>query len=98
MSEVLWIHPYCLSPENPVFRAYPGRPAIFVWDEEEIERESWTLKRLVFLRECLLELPVEIQQGNVERCVREFATRHRASTIVTVADPSPRIRDLIRRL
>jgi hypothetical protein len=98
VSEIIWIHPYCLSPQNPALRAYPGRPAVFVWDEEEIEREQWTLKRLVFLRECLAELPVEIRRGDVERTVRAFASEHRASTIVTVADPSPRIREQALRL
>lgn len=98
MSEVIWIHPYCLSPENPALRAYSGRPAVFVWDEEEIEREQWTLKRLVFIRECLDEMPVDIRYGDVARTVRDFAAAHRAQRIVTVADPSPRIRDLIRLL
>ena len=98
MSEIIWIHPYCLSPENPALRAYPGRPAVFVWDDEEIERDQWTLKRLVFIRECLAELPVEIRDGDVETTVRAFAAEHRAETIVTVADASPRIRDLVRRL
>jgi hypothetical protein len=98
VSEIVWIHPYCLSPENPAFRAYPGRPAVFVWDEEEIEGEQWTLKRLVFIRECLAEMPVAIRDGDVETTVRAFAAECGAETIVTVADPSPRIRDLVRRL
>jgi nucleotide-binding universal stress UspA family protein len=98
VSEIVWIHPYCLSRENPALRAHRGRPAIFVWDEEEMEREQWTLKRLVFIRECLAEMPVEIRDGDVEDTVRAFAKEHNASKIVTVADPSPRIRELVRRL
>jgi hypothetical protein len=92
MSAVIWIHPYCLSASNPAFRAHPGAPAVFVWDEEEIEAEQWTLKRLVFTAESLRDLNVEIRRGGVPAEVQRFAAEHAAAEIVTVADPSPRIR------
>jgi hypothetical protein len=98
MSEILWIHPYCLSPANPLFREHPQSPAVFVWDEEEIESEGWTLKRLLFIRECLAEMPVDIRRGDVVTEVARFAREHSASRILTVADPSPRIQNQIRGL
>ncbi len=98
MSAIVWVHPYCLSAANPALRAHPGAPSVFVWDEEEIEREQWTLKRLVFVAECLADLNVEIRRGDVAAEVRRFATEHNATGIVTVSDPSPRIKRQIAAL
>lgn len=89
---VIWIHPYCLSPSNAAFLKHPGAPALFVWDDEEILGQQWTLKRLLFIRECLEEMPVLIRRGNVVAEVSRFAAEHHATRIVSVFNPCPRIR------
>jgi deoxyribodipyrimidine photo-lyase len=85
MSRVVWVHPYMLNP------AYLDSPAIFVFDEAQINRDGWTLKRIQFLYECLLDLPVEIHRGGVVEAVRQFAARHGAEEVVSVRDPDPHV-------
>jgi len=79
MSEILWVHPYALCVPRDI-------PAIFVFDDEFLRREGWTLKRAMFVYECLLELPVEIARGDTVAEVRRFAG---GREIWSVPDPDP---------
>ncbi|MBE9048879.1 hypothetical protein IQ243_00335 [Nostocales cyanobacterium LEGE 11386] len=87
---IVWVHGDCLSPDNPALQAYPDAPAIWVWDEALIEEWQLSLKRITFIYECLLELPVIIRRGNIAQEVVAFAQAHHADLVVTVASPSPR--------
>ncbi|MDP5337123.1 MAG: hypothetical protein NWQ28_00920 [Nodularia sp. (in: cyanobacteria)] len=87
---IVWVHGDCLSPENPALQEYPEAPAIWVWDEELITEWQLSLKRITFIYECLLELPVTIRRGNVGQEVLAFAEEHNADLVVTAASPSPR--------
>ncbi len=70
--------------------------AVYVFDEETIA--GYSLKRLQFLYECLLELPVEIRRGSYEEEVAEFARAHGARRILTTATPDPRAKRAIQTL
>ncbi|MBM3760015.1 MAG: hypothetical protein FJW36_07185 [Acidobacteria bacterium] len=94
MSELIWLHPDCLTANNPAFAKYPQVPSLFVFDEEEIAEEEWTLKRIAFLYETLLELPAEIDRGKV---VEKLLAR-RPSKIVTVSSVNPRFAQYVRAL
>ncbi len=86
---VLWVHDEMLSPEW----LRNDRPAVFVFDEDWLRDERLSLKRIVFMYECLLEMPsVEIRKGRVEGQVQSFADRHGANTICTASSPLPRIK------
>lgn len=87
---ILWIHADCLSPYGPTFIAYPQAPAIFVFDEPLLAAWQISLKRLTFIYECLLELPVTIRRGEVSSQIRSFADEQSANRIVTTESPSPR--------
>lgn len=87
---LLWLHPDCLSARNPAFQKYPGQPALFVFDDEEIEAEAWSLKRIQFLYECLLEIPTEIRRGNVAEEIVRTALEAGARKVVTVESVNPR--------
>ncbi len=91
-SPVLWIHEDCLNPQAPIFRQHPGAPAIFVFDEAYLRREQVSLKRILFLYESLLELPVEIRRGDIVEQVGAFARQHGGAPIVAMATPDPRLR------
>lgn len=91
---VVWIHGDCLSPQNPAFREYPQAPALWVWDDALIAEWQIGLKRLTFIYECLLELPVEIRRGNVAEEVLAFAQEHNTNLVVTTDSPSPRFNDI----
>ena len=64
MNELIWLHPDCLAADNPAYLKYPKADALFVFDEDEIDTEQWTLKRIAFLYETLIELPAEIERGH----------------------------------
>ncbi|MBD2774745.1 hypothetical protein [Iningainema tapete] len=87
---IIWVHGDCLSPQNPALQEYPNAPAIWVWDDALIEEWQLSLKRLTFIYECLLELPVIIRRGNVAQEVLAFAQEHNANKVITAESPSPR--------
>jgi hypothetical protein len=95
---IIWVHGDCLSPYNPALQAYPNTPAIWVWDDALIEEWQLSLKRLTFIYECLLELPVEIRRGNVAEEILAFAQEHNADLVVTANSPSPRFHDICDRI
>ncbi len=90
---VLWIHGEALGPTNPALLAHPGRPALFVFEAEPV-----SLKRIGFLYECLLELPVTLRCGDVVAEVLAFAARHHADGVVTCAATDPRFGALVERI
>jgi K+-sensing histidine kinase KdpD len=69
-----------------------------VWDDELLRQRRMSLKRIVFMYEALLELPVTIQRGDVAAQVRAYADLHQATRIVTSASVSPRFRQIVRAL
>lgn len=111
-SPILWIHGEALGPANPALQAYPGRPALFVFDTELLAGRSATsgdpaaatapepvsLKRIGFLYECLLELPVTLRRGDVAAEVLAFADRHGADGVVTSAASDPRFAPIAARI
>ncbi len=94
MTTIIWIHGDCLSPHSPALRHYPNSPAIWVWDEALLNEWRISLKRITFIYECLLELPVVIRRGDVATEVARFAAEHQADTVATVLSPSPRFNQI----
>jgi hypothetical protein len=95
---VVWIHGDGLSPTNPALAAYQGAPAIFVFDEALIASSQVSLKRIVFMYECLLEMPVVIRKGDVGEQITRFAEEHGARRMVTTPSPSPRFKSICDQL
>ena len=95
---IVWVHGDCLSPYNPALQKYPNAPAIWVWDDALIEEWQLSLKRLTFIYECLLELPVVIRRGDVAQEILAFAQEHNANLVVTAESPSPRFNDICNQI
>ncbi len=95
---LVWIHGDNLSPNSPALKQHFAAPAVWVWDDELLARRGISLKRIVFLYECLLELPVEIRRGDVAREVLQCAGDHGADSVVTNGSPSPRFRTISRQI
>lgn len=95
---VIWIHGDCLAPDSPALIEYAGAPAIWVWDDDLLEEWRLSLKRIVFIYECLLELPVMIRRGVVADEVMRFAREHGATRVVTISSPSPRFKILAEEI
>ncbi|MCL6750022.1 hypothetical protein KBT16_03130 [Nostoc sp. CCCryo 231-06] len=97
-KSIVWVHGDCLSPYNPVLQKYPDAPAIWVWDEVLIDEWQLSLKRITFIYECLLELPVVIRRGDVALEILAFAKEHDANLVVTADSPSPRFDDICNQM
>ncbi|MBN3947180.1 MAG: hypothetical protein HWQ38_12165 [Nostoc sp. NMS7] len=95
---IVWVHGDCLSPYNPVLQKYADAAAIWVWDEALIEEWQLSLKRIAFIYECLLELPVVIRRGDVVKEILAFAQEHDANLVVTANSPSPRFDDICNQM
>jgi len=86
---IVWVHGDCLRPTNPALEAYPDAPALFVFDDALLEQYQISLKRIVFMYECLLELPVTIRRGDMTTELLAFAAQHNATRIITTDSPAP---------
>ncbi len=95
---IIWIHGDCLSPKNPALEEYPDTPAIWVWDDALLEKWQISLKRITFIYECLLELPVTIRRGDVATEVFAFAEEHNATQVITTNSPSFRFEKICDRI
>lgn len=95
---IIWVHGDCLDPHGPAFALHLQAPAVWVWDDALLDEWQISLKRLVFIYESLLELPVEIRRGDVAAEVRRFAEAHGATRIATAESPSPRFAAIGREL
>ncbi len=97
MSDLIWIHDDCLSPAARVFEGAEA-PAVYVFDDAFIEARGYGLKRLTFIYECLLEMPVTIHHGAVEATLREQLAAHGADRLLTMETPDPALRKVIASL
>ncbi|NJL00523.1 MAG: deoxyribodipyrimidine photo-lyase [Spirulinaceae cyanobacterium SM2_1_0] len=97
-NPLVWVHGDHLSPRNPALVNYPQAPALWVWDEQLLADWQISFKRLVFIYECLLELPVTIRRGDVAAELLAFARAQQADGIVTAASPSPRFQAICAQL
>jgi hypothetical protein len=95
---LVWVHGDSLSPTNPALLTYPQAPAVWVWDEELLTQWQISRKRIVFIYECLLELPVEIRRGNVVQELTQAMQAQRAKHLVTTPSPSPRFKQICQEL
>jgi len=106
VSAVIWVHADALSRRHPVFTAAPDDArVIYIWDADDLARRNWSLKRCVFVLECLAEMDVEILQGRTANVLKSLEADRifTASTldpaslkaidelgdIVTVVQPDP---------
>ena len=82
-----WLHADCLNADwiNPV-----SGPAVFIFDDQQLEADSWSLKRIGFIYECLLELPgVEIWRGPTAETLAQLVRERDLGSILTVQTPDP---------
>lgn len=89
--KLIWVHGDCLHHRSPAYRTYPDAPSLFVWDDVELERAGWSLKRIAFVYECLLDLPTAIRRGDPVIEVQRFAEEMQCSGIVTMGSPDRHI-------
>lgn len=99
-SETLvWVHEDCLSPEGPALARYPESVALAVLDERALDEAGATLKQILFIYECLLEIPgVAILKGDTVETIAEAARESGCGTIATAGSASPEVGRVCREL
>jgi len=85
MKPLAWLHPDCLN----AHWLPAGAPAVYVFDDAFLAEAQWSLKRVGFVYETLLELPVEIHHGPAAATLIALARAAGATRIVTVDSPDP---------
>jgi hypothetical protein len=95
MSPLIWIHADCLHRSSPCYQRYPQAPSIFVFDDAELIRSEWSLKRIGFIYECLLDLPVTIRRGDPLVEVVRFAAELKADRLAVVETIDPHLKKQI---
>jgi len=88
---VLWVHEEALGARNPALLERPNSPAIFVFDARWIREACISRKRLGFLYESALDLPITLRKGDVATEVITFAERHHADGVVSSLPVDPRL-------
>lgn len=87
MNAVAWVH-------DDALRHWWGQtPALYVFDDKKLRLEHWSLKRIGFIYECLLELPLEIRRGDPVTEMLAFQKSHGAEGVVSLDSPDPRLRE-----
>lgn len=95
MSAIIWVHADALSRGHPVFTEAPDDArAVYIWDAGDLARRDWSLKRCVFILECLADLDVETLQGDTGRVLAGLD----AKRIYTADTPDPYRRNAIGAL
>ena len=91
-----WLHADCLNAEW--FQPSAG-PAVFVFDERQLEADRWSLKRIGFVYECLLEIPgIEIRKGDVAVELAQAVSEYDCDSIVAMETLAPRFALIVERL
>ena len=88
---VIWVHEEALGSSNPALLERPNSPALFVFDTRWIQEARISRKRLGFLYESALDLPITLRKGDVVNEVITFAERHNADGILSSLPVDPRL-------
>ena len=90
---VLWIHTDSLNPRSPMLEGHAGTPAVFLWDLPWLTESNIALKRIVFLAECLREMPttIDLRLGDPATELLAAAQQSGATHILAQRTPDPRL-------
>ena len=93
--QLLYIHDKGLGDNQPIFsRMTPDSKALFIWDDAYFKKRNYSLKRLVFIYETLISMPVEIVHGKTLEIVKEIAPKK----VITPYTSDLELRLLIREM
>jgi hypothetical protein len=93
--KAILVHDEMLSAELPVFAQHQSLPQIFVFDPAFIASEGWTMKRLQFMSDGLVEMPkARVFRG----ALRDVVDSIGVTEIVTQKTPNHRILKWIETL
>lgn len=85
------MHPDCLS----AAWFTPDDHAVFIFDDAYLTASGWGLKRILFVYETLIELPVEIHRGPTLLTLTALIASSGATGVVIPDSPDPWLRNCI---
>lgn len=89
---LVWITLDSISPMSPAAAAWPAAPRVFVVDESWLAEERPALKRLVFIWECLADLPgTELVVGDPAVVLPARAAALGCDGVTLTETPCPRV-------
>ncbi len=90
---LVWVHTDDLNPESAALQDNPDAPACFAWDTEWLRAARISSKRVVFIEECLAEMPARVarRDGGVAEAVLAMAAETSADHVVAARTPDPRL-------
>lgn len=95
---LIWIHEDTLNPNHPIFTHYAGAPAVFIFDDAMWSRHPAARKRIMFIYESVLELPVTIHKGDTLAILREQLKATNTTALAIPHTVDTRIRTLAHQL
>ncbi len=96
---LVWINEESLDPYGPALTAHPQAQSVFIFDEGAIESARWSIKRLAFIYECLLEIPnIHIYRGSTVDILLLLIKERGYSAIATTPVVDPRLQDASERI
>ena len=92
-NPLVWLTLDSVAATSPAVAAHQEAPRVFLIDPEWLAAERPSLNRLLFLFECLAEIPrVEVLLGDPRRSIHARARAHGCDGLVLADTPCPRIR------
>lgn len=98
MTTLVWVHEDMMRAGHPALHQNPAAPAYFIWDTAYFAAADYSLKRQVFLYECLCDMPLEIIVGDTQNVLRQLAAHHGATQIITGKTPNPELKTTMQGL
>ena len=92
---LIWVHDDAISRDHPVFEeAGEGARAVFVYDADYYRDRGYSLKRLVFIMECVEDAGIEVLEGPFADTLLSLSPDH----ICVAKTPNPHYRDVMETL
>ena len=90
---LLWHHTDSLNPASSLATTHPDAPAVFVWDTGWLVPNRISMKRVLFLAECLLEMPghLDLRAGEPAEELLAAARATGADYLLAQRTPDPRL-------
>ncbi len=90
---LVWHHTDSLNPDAAALKTHAGDAAVFVWDVGWLQQAAISKKRVMFLAECLDEMPgeVELRAGDVAEELLAVVRASGATHVVAQRTVDPRL-------
>ena len=93
MTDLIWLHDEALRSDHPVFN--DGGHAVYIWDNAYFDQMHIGFKQRGFIYEALINLPVDIYEGDTIALLTALAEGRGIRTAATL---NPHLRAIMAQL